>query len=112
MFCGYLLVIDNKNAQILRTDTIGSGVLVFTVVQRDDDVELRAYALLGFYGDRAVHELDYVLSNRQTQTRAAVFVVAAGILLGKGIEDVRKEILLHTYTGILYGQLDRRMVFE
>ena len=108
-----LVVVHDHNTQTLgQRDGVGLAYGAAGGFERDRDGKGGAEALLAFHGDIAVHHFHQILGDGHAEAGAAVTVGRAGVLLGKGLKDLRNVFLAHTDAGVLDDKAHHAVVVK
>ena len=107
-----LLIVYHEHPHVLWLYVCICGKRMVAVLKADHHGELGANSLLGFDRNSAVHEFYDILRDRHAETSASVFAAAAAVFLRKGVEDLRYELLVDTYSRIPYDELHSGVISE
>ena len=101
MFQGDRVVVDHQHVHFLRVQlSLRHGALPFGFCQCYRYGKGGSLPFLALHLNMTVHQLHDILRDGHAQAGAAVFARGRGVLLGKGVEQVRQEFFAHADTGI------------
>ena len=101
MFQSYGIVVDHKNAHVLRNHTgFISLLLSVRLAQRDGYRECSAFSFFTGNINVAVHKLYDAFSDGHAQTGRGVFTGRGGFFLSERVKNVWKKFFAHPDTGI------------